>query len=820
MEKFPHLQFQQKITGSPRFHGGGGENPRTLQNKQDRQGHSVSLGNSTTKIKSDWEGSVKLRGEQGLAEIDGSTAPVFFQINPDIINTQFDLEAFGIEIISEEEDGYILGASFDNLKTLEEKISGFITSKHGTSKIADFWQIIDGDREEWKPRHILSENLYSRWAEIVDDEIYRVEVSVAFAKPIGEVPDPEKKGGEARLRRYREQQEIRDNLLLERQDHFEEFISYYGSILSSIVELEDSFSCEVEICGLGLKDLVVNYQFVFEVSEIDEISGINGAENYMGDIELEIIPPDANSIEVGVIDSGIMENHKYIEAAIKRGNSKSYMDDSSTADHVAGGGHGTKVAGAILYPNGISEVESPYKLPCFIRNLRILDEHNRLLNLYPAGLIKKIVEDNEECEIYNLSVNSNTPYRTKHMSTWAAIIDRLSFEKDILFLISTGNISFQVIRDFISRGTNYPDYLEERFCKLANPSQSCFSLSVGSINHSYFEDDYWHSIGGENGISAFSRIGTGIWDTIKPDVVEYGGGVIMSKNGIPQIREHETTSPELIRSTLHGGSAIGKDSVGTSFSTPKVAYLAAILKQLYPDENINLIRAFIAQGARLPDDFFLNPTKTSVQYFGYGLPILDRVIKNTDHRVTFYNTGKIKAEEGHIYSLKIPEELRSPGDEYDIVIEVTLAYSAQVRRTRQKTKSYLSTWLDWTTSKIGESFDEFKDYALRLPDEEGPNYDSIYRNGLSGFNWKIRNRSDYGDVLDINRNNSSLQKDWTVLKSFELPEEISFAVRGHKGWDKNKMEVPFALTVSIEILGADIPIYESIRIENEIELEV
>jgi hypothetical protein len=607
---------------------------------------------------------------------------------------------------------------------------------------------------------------------------------------------------------------------MERQTHFEEFIAYYGELRSSFIELEDSFACEVEICGLGLKDLVVNYQYVFEVSEIDEISGINGAENDLGDFELEIIPPDDNSIEVGVIDSGIMENHKYIEAAIKKGNSKSYIDDSSTADHVAGGGHGTKVAGAILYPKGISAVESPYKLPCFIRNLRILNEHNVLPNLYPAGLIKKIVDDNKDCKIYNLSVSSNTPYRTKHMSTWAAIIDRLTFENDMLFLISAGNISFSVIQNFISKGINYPDYLERRFCKLGNPSQSCFSLTVGSINHSDFEDEYWHSIGGKNEISAFSRIGTGIWDTIKPDVVEYGGGVIMSKNGMPQIREHETTSPELIRSTLHGGSAIGKDSVGTSFSTPKVAHLAAILKQLYPDENINLIRALIAQGARLPDDFFLNPTKTSIQHFGYGFPLLDRVTMNTDHRVTFYNTGKIKAEEGHIYSLKIPEELRSPGDEYDIVLEVSLAYSAQVRRTRQKTKSYLSTWLDWTTSKIGESFDEFKDYALRAPEEEEPTYDSNYRNGLRGFNWKINYRSDYGEVQDINRNNSSLQKDWTFIKSYELPEEISFAVRGHKGWDKNKLEVPYALTVSIEVLGADIPIYESIRIENEIELEV
>ncbi len=62
------------------------------------------------------------------------------------------------------------------------------------------------------------------------------------------------------------------------------------------------------------------------------------------------MPPDDNSIEVGVIDSGIMEDHKFIAPAIKKENSKSYINDSSTADYVQGGGHGTKVAGAILYP--------------------------------------------------------------------------------------------------------------------------------------------------------------------------------------------------------------------------------------------------------------------------------------------------------------------------------------------------------------------------------------------------------------------------------------------------------------------------------------
>ena len=48
---------------------------------------------------------------------------------------------------------------------------------------------------------------------------------------------------------------------------------------------------------------------------------------------------------------------------------------------------------------------------------------------------------------------------------------------------------------------------------------------------------------------------------------------------------------------------------------------------------------------------------------------------------------------------------------------------------------------------------------------------------------------------------------------------MSFAVRGHKGWDKTKGEVNYSLVVSIEILNSNLEIYEAIRIENEIEIE-
>jgi len=816
MERFPHLKFLQKVKGKPRLHGGGNSSPRSEENKTNKQRHFGYLSNQTNQIKIAWQDENNRRAELNLAPLDKDVIPIFLKINPDIITYDFDLKPFGIEVISEEEEGYIIGASLDAFNSLEEKIRRFLNEEHGGAKIADFWEIIEGN--QWKPEFILSDYLKSIWRDIGDDRIYRLEVGIAFDKPIGNAPNPENRFYERNLERYNQKLRERDERFLERQDEFEAFVNHYGNLTSGIISLDDSFCCEIEITGKGLKDLVYNYPFVFEVSETDDITGVDCETDKEGDVEIEIIAPDKDFPEVAIIDSGIMEGHKYIAPAIISANSKSYiLGDVSTADQVGNGGHGTRVAGAILYPYGISNIERPYQLPCFIRNLRVLDHNNKLTHKLPAELMTQIVEDNPDCKIFNLSINSNAPSRLKHMSSWAATIDTLINKNKVLFLISAGNLSRDVIRRYISGGINYPDYLDDQNCRIANPAQSSFAITVGSVNHHIFDDENFKSLGLEDEISPFSRIGSGIWGMIKPDVVEYGGGLALSKIGnVVSIKD--VLSPELIRSTMHGGSAIGNDIVGTSFSTPKVSYIVSQLLKLYPDEDINLLRALVVQGARLPNIFFENPTVKSIKSFGYGIPSLERVTKNTNQRVTFYNTGLIKAKKGHIYSLNIPEFLRSPVEEYDILIEVTLSYTAKVRRTRQKIKSYLSSWLDWTSSKVGESFDDFKDYVLKEIEEEATAYDKDLRNAMTGWNWKIKSNTK-GSVNGISRTNSTLQKDWTIIKSHELPPDLSFAVRAHKGWDKTNGEVPYSLVVSIEILNSNLEIYESIRIENEIEIE-
>ena len=818
MEQFPHLRFSEKIIGSARFYGGGGDSDRTEKNKKNRADHSESLNHQISTISENWNSHLDHREREGLAPLNPENIPMFLQIDPNLVEgVDFELrKKFGIEIISEEEDGFIIGSSTDNLRSLKEKIEGFIEKVHGTGKIAQFWEIIDGERELWKLQHVLSPELYEKWPSIEDDEIYVIEVSIAFDFPLGPEPDPTKCGGEKRLEKFRRTQLERDEKQMEREGHFMRFIHHYDATINSgLVHLEDSFGCEISISGKGLKDLVANYPFVFEVSEKEEITGIISDADETQSNTLEILSPEMNAPEIGVVDSGIMEGHQYLSPAIKNRKSLSYIkNDPSVADGVPHGGHGTKVAGAILYPKGISHLAGTYQLPCFVRNIRVLNNQNKLLQ-YPPRLMEKIVEDNPDIRIFNMSINSEAPHKVKHMSMWAATLDKLIHRKNILFLNSVGNLGRDFIRYCHRNGIKYPDYLEERFCRIANPSQSSFGVSVGSVNHLSLDNTEWESIGKQDEVAPYSRIGNGIWGHIKPDVVEYGGGMKISKNGLFHITEKDVAI-ELVRSTLNGGYAYNKESSGTSFATPKVSAIAAELLKVYPEENINLIRALIVQGARLPGDLFYNPTTLAIKQFGYGIPSLDRVTRNSEHRITFYNTNEIRAEEGQIYSLDLPESLLDPGEDYDILIEVSLAFTAKIRRTRQRTKSYLATRLSWKSSKLEDNYENFKNRVLKEID--GVELEKPENTPDGTIHWKIREQTNWG-VPDISRNNSSLQKDWAILKSYKLPETLYFSINAHKGWDASKEPIPYALVVSIEILGQNIPIYEDIQIANQIEIE-
>ncbi len=225
--------------------------------------------------------------------------PVFLQIDTSEFNVESLQSSFGIEIIAEEENGFIIGASKDNFKSLREKIEIFLKNEAGKkfqNKASQLWSINDGT--QWKVQELLSDELKAKWNQIQNDEILIIDIGIACYLRISEQPtkgkDDTEEKYQAALARWNQRKldtEIeRDEIAQIRQTEFEKLVlAHKGELISGYVDFEDSFSCRIRISGEGLKDIVLNYQYLFEVIESDALFGVEHGSADIGDFEAELI---------------------------------------------------------------------------------------------------------------------------------------------------------------------------------------------------------------------------------------------------------------------------------------------------------------------------------------------------------------------------------------------------------------------------------------------------------------------------------------------------------------------------------------------------
>jgi len=839
MNDFPHLKLLTKIEGKAKIQSGRSKKqPRTIANILNRLNHAEYLRISATNLVEKWNELLRTRRAEGAGLPNETDIPIFLQIDTEV----FKLESFdnwGIEIISEEEDGYIIGACTDGFESFQKKIEEFLNHKgRSKDKAAQIWEL-ETD-ESWRIRKLLKGELGKIWDKIEENSTYTIQLGIACyvqnkdEYPVRDIIESVTDFTE-RVDAFNaheiELQVKRDAIQILRENEIEQYISIYNAALHESWDNQvDAIFFKMSINGKGLKDLVQTYQYLFEVKLEPNYSIEYEESSIYENYNLDIIPPENSAGKVCIIDSGIQENHRLIQSAIDSLNSNSYVEgDVSTADYVKQNGHGTKVAGAVLYPSEIPK-SGRIKLETIIQNARILDNHNKISSdRFEPKLMQQIVLDYPDTKIFNLSVSENGAYIGTHMPSLAASIDKLIHENDILFIISAGNIAMNSqsasstsIADYLISNKNYPSYLNEIDAKIANPGVSLFGITVGSIAKEDFENEDYKAMAGNNFVSPFSRSGPGMWDSIKPDVVEFGGDLLKNKHSL-EIITHELTSPELINSTLYGASAVGRDTVGTSFSTPKVSYIASKLQSVLPDESAQMYRALIIQSARLPEHCFHQPDTKDFQYYGYGIPDVNRALNNSESRITFIQNGKLGPRKADIYDIKIPQELKGEGKEFRILMEITLSFTAKTRITRKGAHSYLSNWLEWQSSNYNEDLNSFCRRTINYLGTVDELNDSKKSNKeFSTIKWIIRTNPKWSDN-GINRNKSTVQKSWTFIEPYQFTEEFSVAVIGHKGWDNNlEHEIPYALCISFEVFDTQLNIYDllaqaQVEIEPEIE---
>ena len=384
---FSHLQLSIVSSGKPKLRGYAPLSTKTNENRINRVCHGEYIKHRTNELSRFWKNRRTERIANEMPTIE-TGIPILLEIDPSA-NISF-LNGLGFEVVCELDEGFIIVATEDiDFSVLNRKTDDFIAnvSQKCNTPARVYALCEDGDRL----KRILSKDLYEKWATISEDMTYIIDIGVSCCGTVDFPQKPVQNPGEdddhynRRCTKWKERYDAAyrawDELKMERESSIETLVSAYNGEIVELVDNEkgisdvpDSFSARLKISGKCLRDLVMNFAYIFEVAEADTIVMESTFSNDEAVFEnLRIESPDDNAPIICVIDSGVQEEHKYLEPAIIHDDSKSFLiDDEGIADKVNNGGHGTRVAGAILYPRQIPN-EGDYKLPCWIRNMRVLD---------------------------------------------------------------------------------------------------------------------------------------------------------------------------------------------------------------------------------------------------------------------------------------------------------------------------------------------------------------------------------------------------------------------------------------------------------------
>lgn len=429
----------------------------------------------------------------------------------------------------------------------------------------------------------------------------------------------------------------------------------------------------------------------------------------------QIAAPPGDAPALCVIDSGVTAGHPLLAPAV--GEATGYNPIGTAIDE---NGHGTMVSGLALY----GDVSGCIDRRSFVPRIRLFSA--RVLDGNAEGsaehLLEKQISDairyfhsTYGCRVFNISIGSSDDvYSDGRVSAWAAILDSIARELNIVIVVSVGNYRHEPTHsgDDGEHVTGYPRYLLNPPARVIEPATGSTVLTVGSLSLSSALDGFSERpthrrpIGSQHQPSPFTRSGPGVEGAIKPELVEYGGGLALDGSRGRLVASLESSVISLRREYVVG---LFDADVGTSFSAPKVAHAAAKLVGRFPGKSANLIRALLATSATIPPEArdLLDPISDDacIRLCGYGVPSLKKALDSSENRVVMYAEGELHADSIHVYEVPVPSQMHQTAGLREVT--VTLAYDPPVRHTRLDYKGLtLNYWLlrGMTLSEIYDRF--------------------------------------------------------------------------------------------------------------------
>jgi hypothetical protein len=597
--------------------------------------------------------------------------------------------SMGIHILSSAENKkgfWIVFSDDENLNRFKSKLSTYGSEK---GPKYDFFHAIESLQDIPREEKIgarLTQNPLSNTQEFIDLELWKMTDPNKNLTFINELKDAYPDYNQFRIA----DQLITKSFVLLR-------VKLIKSVFDEIIELK-------EISRADRPSIPIFNPF--ELKDIDISQIIRNA-------------PDDNAAGILIVDSGIVSNHPLLEKCV--GAEENFQTgEPQTQDNV---GHGTSVAGCAAY----GDIEKSISEKVFTPSNWIFSAKVMFAETNPVTGVRSATYDPEKLLEHQLqdaieSFLSNSEYHIRVINIslgnadeiWhrnyrrqlplASLIDELAYTyPNILFIVSTGNQHPIDIYDKIEDITaNYPTYLlhNDKF-KLINPATSALALTVGSIATSarihdtvFSEEQIKTSIARSSEPSPFTRIGPGINNMVKPELIEYGGNLILYNN-YGQISEdiggkiallNNNTTEDLIRF-----------DIGSSYAAPKVAHIAGQIANKFPQRSATFISNMLISSAdypvKLKKDFYGtdNLDKDHLNVSGYGLPSLEKAINSYDNRTVLFDEGKLQLNYVKVYSLQLPEIFFNESGKKRIT--VTLTFLPETRSSRGD--SYLGNRMEF-----------------------------------------------------------------------------------------------------------------------------
>ncbi len=567
----------------------------------------------------------------------------------------------------------------------------------------------------------------------------------------------------------------------------------------------------VKCTGVALK-ILFSLPIVSSIDLPPRVSLKVGQQEEISIMEIGTIPsPSDNAARICIIDSGITSGHPLLRTAI----GESTSVPVTIGDAADENGHGTKVAGIALYGNISKCINERKFVPQLkIYSAKVLNKDNEFddESLIITQMVDAITyfKETYSCRVFNISLGDpKLPYNEGKVSSWASILDTLAREMDILIVVSAGNYDADEFMEVSEIQRQYPKYLLNSSARIIEPATGCNILTVGSIADSdYLSPQEGNKvncqpIAKKNQPSPFTRSGFGISDSIKPDVIEYGGN--WAHNGTSIIDSKESSILSLNKDYLN---KLFITDVGASLAAPRVAYIAAQLFNQYSDKSANFIRALIASSCTVPAECVsllenLSDKNAILKMCGYGVPNLDAALLSDINRVVMYAEGNLPLDMFHIYEVPIPEYFITTNGKRKIT--VSLAFDPPVRHSRL---DYLGTNMSFKLIR-GKSVEEVEEAFRLRSNSEGKS------DGLSSTIFDCK----FEPTKSI-RSNGTLQKGEYILSRSpnNYGDTYFLVVNCQRNWAPDSFSPQkYAVIVTISH-EAQIDLYSQIKARLELQI--